>query len=52
MDTFSALLRGCISEVKEGRRAREALEGAALLVLGVGCSVLTSYLLAALRLVV
>jgi len=52
MDTFSGLLRGCISEGKEGRRTREALEGAAVLLFGLGCSVLTSYLLATLGLVV
>jgi len=52
MDTFSALLRGCISETKQDKRTREALEGAGLLLLGLGCSVLTSYLLAALGLVV
>jgi hypothetical protein len=49
---FSTLLRSCISEASEKRRTREVLEGAGVLLLGVACSVATSYLLANLGLVV
>jgi hypothetical protein len=51
MDTFAFLLRSCISDAKESRRTREALEGAGLLLLGVVCSVATSYIAAALGVV-
>jgi hypothetical protein len=52
METFSTLLRSCISEGREARNAREVLEGAGVLVLGMGCSIATAYLLAALGLAV
>jgi hypothetical protein len=52
METFSALVRSCISDAKEGRKTREVIEGAGVLLLGMGCSVLTAYLLAAFGLAV
>ena len=52
METFAGLLRNCISEVNNEKRAREVLEGAGVLVLGLACSVATAYLLAMFGLVV
>ena len=52
METFGALLTTCISDAKASRRTREALEGAGLLLAGVLCSLATTYLMAALGLVV
>ena len=46
--TFAGLLAGCISDCdSDRRRGRETLEGALLLLAGAACSILTSYLLAA-----
>jgi len=44
--TFSGLLKGCISDHAVRSRRREALEGAALLMIGMASSLLTSYILA------
>jgi hypothetical protein len=52
MGTFAGLLRGCISDSKENRRTREALEGAGVLLLGVVCSLATAYIFVALGVVV
>ena len=51
MDTFASLLKSCISDASERRRAKEALEGAGLLLLGIVCSVATTYIAAALGVV-
>ena len=48
METFAALARSCISESGERRRARDAIEGAGLLLFGLACSLATSYLMAVL----
>ena len=52
MDTFAVLLSRCISEAKESRRTREALEGAGLLLAGLLCSLATTYVISALGVVV
>jgi hypothetical protein len=46
LTTFAGLLRGCISDRTLRNKRREALEGAALVLSGIACSFLTSYVLA------
>jgi len=52
METFAVLLSRCISDVKETRRIREAIEEAGLLLAGALCSLATAYLISALGFVV
>ncbi|MDV3276975.1 MAG: hypothetical protein LYZ69_00735 [Nitrososphaerales archaeon] len=52
MTTFGSLLRSCIREDDQRKNGRAVLEGATLLLLGMASSVLTSYALSVLGVLV